>query len=105
MSTEKILELSGKSFKISAGAETVKADDDKMVRIYPIYYVLNGGANNSLNSKSYYQNGDGNITLYNPSKTNAVFGGWYDNAGFTGAPITEIDTSKKEEIKIYAKWQ
>ena len=39
-------------------------------------------------------------TLATPVKDNSVFGGWYENAEFTGSPVTEVQAGKT----YYAKW-
>ena len=39
-----------------------------------------------------------------PSRPGYAFLGWYDNATFTGEPVTRIDAAVAEEITLYAKW-
>ncbi len=44
------------------------------------------------------------IELSNASYSGVEFDGWYETADFTGDPITVIDTARKENITLYAKW-
>lgn len=46
------------------------------------------------------------ITLLTPYKVNCTFEGWYDNAEFTGSPITTLATAGVEykDYTLYAKW-
>lgn len=69
--------------------------------IYKIYYNLNGGYNNPSNPSSYRA---GTTTpLYNPTRPNYAFAGWYTNSGLTNR-ITSISSSQKGDITLYAKW-
>ena len=69
---------------------------------YTVTYNLNGGTNHVSNTATYtYGTG---LTLQNPTKTGYTFGGWYDNAGFTGSAITEISTTDIGDKTVYAKW-
>ena len=42
------------------------------------------------------------VTLVAPHKTGYIFDGWYDNAEFTGTPITTVNASTTGTL--YAKW-
>ena len=64
------------------------------------YYLDNGTATNP----SSYTVEDANILLNSATKTGYAFNGWYDNSGFTGTAITEIDTSQAKDINLYAKF-
>ena len=44
------------------------------------------------------------LTLQNPTKTGYTFGGWYDNADFTGSDISLISTTDIGDKTFYAKW-
>lgn len=69
--------------------------------IYKIYYNLNGGYNNPSNPSSYRA---GTTTpLYNPTRPNYAFAGWYTNSGLTNG-ITSISSSQKGDVALYAKW-
>ena len=41
-----------------------------------------------------------NNVLAKPEKENSIFGGWYDNANYTGNPVTTVG----EATTYYAKW-
>ena len=42
--------------------------------------------------------------LPTPSLEGYIFGGWYDNAEFTGSPLTEIVAGSQKAYQLYAKW-
>src|SRR5690606_26452328 len=44
------------------------------------------------------------VELPTPTRRGYVFKGWYDNAAFTGNPITTV-TEDTGSDKIYAKWE
>ena len=86
--------------------DTVTADTTLFAKwtanSYGITYNLNGGTNNGSNTATYnYGTG---LTLQNPTKTGYAFGGWYDNASFTGSAITSISTTDNGDKTFYAKW-
>jgi len=69
---------------------------------YTITYNLNGGVNDAANTATYTY-GVG-LTLSNPTQTGYTFGGWYDNASFTGTAITAISAAATGVVTLYAKW-
>ena len=70
---------------------------------YSITYHLNGGSH-SGNPASY--NAEmGTITLEDASKANYTFKGWYDNAEFTGSPVTRIVKGSTRNKELWAKWE
>ena len=70
---------------------------------YSITYHLNGGSH-SGNPASY--NAEmGTITLEDASKANYTFKGWYDNAEFTGSPVTRIVKGSTGNKELWAKWE
>ena len=80
---------------------------------YPIVYTLNDvspaghpATNPAANLTSYtvLTNGSGNISLLPASRNGYTFEGWYDNASFTGAPITGFSAMDAEAKHYYAKW-
>ena len=80
---------------------------------YPIVYTLNDGSpaghpatNPATNLTSYtvLTNGSGNISLLPASRNGYTFEGWYDNATFSGAPITGFSATDAEAKHFYAKW-
>jgi uncharacterized repeat protein (TIGR02543 family) len=68
---------------------------------YTINYELNGGTGDA---SATYTSDDLPYTLQTPTKANETFGGWYDDAGFSGGAITQIDTSNIGNKTLYAKW-
>ena len=75
--------------------------DTQPVFTYNINYVLNGGTNAPGNPTTY-TNLTG-ATLADATKTGYTFGGWYDNAGFNGDPITSIPAGMNGDKTVYAK--
>ena len=76
---------------------------DKIVGFteYSITYNLNGGTNSAKNISSFTKI-DVPIKLYDPTKENADFLGWYTTSDFSGEKVTEITTT--ENITLYARW-
>jgi uncharacterized repeat protein (TIGR02543 family) len=70
---------------------------------FTITYNLYGGTNSASNPASYTST-SATITLAAPSKTGCVFGGWFDNSGFTGTAITSIPTGSTGDKVFYARW-
>ena len=70
---------------------------------YTVTYVLSGGTNNAANKTSYTIN-DLDFKLGIPTFKEYEFGGWFDNQNFGGEPVTKIETSRLEDIVLYAKW-
>ena len=70
---------------------------------YTITYYLNGGTNNS-NNKTHYTIETETFNLLSPSRENYDFIGWYNNANFTGNPITQIVQGSTGFRSFYAKW-
>ncbi len=71
---------------------------------YKITYVLNGGENHHLNETSFNIS-DFTIRLWDASKEDCNFLGWYDNPEFSGQPIKNIVPSKTfHDVTLYAKF-
>lgn len=67
-----------------------------------ITYVLNGGVNATENPTEYFYN---ELTaLYEPTKADHVFIGWYLTEDFSGGKITEISATQTGDITLYAKF-
>lgn len=66
---------------------------------YKITYRLNGGKNHKSNPSQY---DGGRVKLYNPSRKNYAFKGWYTDKKFK-KKITII--KDKKNITVYAKWE
>lgn len=79
----------------------------KMNTPYSIMYNRNDGdwTDESTIIKSYNQF----MAVTLPSiaqikRTNFTFAGWYEDAAFTGEPVTEISVGSKQDKVYYAKW-
>lgn len=70
---------------------------------YDITYMLDGGTNNGSNPATYTIE-TSTITLLAATKDGFTFNGWYDNAGFTGDPISEIAIGSFGDVTLYAKF-
>ena len=72
--------------------------------VYAItYYDTDGETISSLQPATYVET-EGVASLPTPVKDGFRFFNWYDNADFYGAPVTEIPTTSKGLINLYAKW-
>ncbi len=69
---------------------------------YTITYELDGGVNNTNNPAIY--NRDSQITFLSPSKPDYTFKGWYDNASFSGQPVTGIALGTTGNKTFYARF-
>ena len=78
-------------------------DTKIIVTNYSITYVLNGGTNAAGNPTTYADN-VGVASFANPTRTGYQFAGWYDNASFTGSPVTNIPAGSSGDKTLYAKW-
>jgi uncharacterized repeat protein (TIGR02543 family) len=74
-----------------------------IVNIYDITYILNNGVNSQDNVATFTVE-DLTFTLFNPSRLGYTFNGWYDNANFTGTPVTSINQGTYRDVTVYAKW-
>ena len=63
----------------------------------------NGGTINSGNITEYTE-GIGATLPTDVTKDGHQFGGWYDNDGLTGSPVTAISTSDTGNKQYWAKW-
>ena len=75
---------------------------------YKVTYHLNGGkfnGNTSTTTVVQYYSSYKPVTLQTPAKANLDFAGWYENADFTGEPVTDwAARSRVGNIDLYAKW-
>lgn len=74
-------------------------------KIYTIAYNNLKDSDNSANPTSYTVE-DSNIILADlPNQGKYIFKGWYTSNDETGIKVTSIDTSKLENIILYAQWE
>ena len=70
---------------------------------YSITYHLNGGENDTGNPANYME--IETITLKPAVKTGYDFAGWYDNASYSGSPVTCIEKDSTGNKAFWAKWK
>ena len=69
---------------------------------YYIDYELQGGVNSAENPE-YYSEEDDAIKLWPATKEGSIFEGWYTDGNFENK-IEVLQTSRGEDITLYAKW-
>ncbi len=72
--------------------------------VYRIEYELLGGENAESNAAEYTIE-DGVIELEDGRREGYVFLGWYEDAECSGERISEIESGRCEDIRLYAKWE
>ena len=73
-------------------------------RVYGITYDYDGGAlPEGAGNPAGYDAING-AELNAPVRTGSVFGGWYDNPGLNGKPMTCIPEGSTGDRTLYAKW-
>lgn len=70
---------------------------------YTIAYNLDGGTLSG--QKTSYTINDSTYVLPTPTKEGFTFKGWYDNASFTGSPVTTLGAGSYGDKTYYAKWK
>ena len=75
--------------------------------VYPITYVMNDKPTSpaSAVTPTSYTVEDADFALGIPTRNGATFQGWYDNAAFSGSPVTTLHTMDAAPKTYYAKWQ
>ncbi len=69
---------------------------------YTITFESNGGS--AVDSQSYHVETP-TFTLPVPTKTGYAFGGWYENADFSGTKIERVVLGSTGNKELYAKWE
>ena len=69
---------------------------------YTLSYNTNGGS--YIPPQTGLYNAKVNLTTTNPTRQGYTFDGWYDNANFTGSPISDSVTLDKNKT-LYSKWK
>ena len=90
-------DITDDTFTMPANAVTVAA------LFAPDTYAVTLNTDGTCEPLTDYIYGVG-ATLPIPSKEKSHFLGWYDNAAFTGAPITAIGTEETGDKEFFAKW-
>jgi uncharacterized repeat protein (TIGR02543 family) len=70
---------------------------------YTITYNLNNGTNSASNPASFTVTSTA-ITLSAPTRAGFTFGGWFDNASFSGTAVTSIPAGSTGDKAFWAKW-
>lgn len=83
---------------------------DSLNEVYHITYVLNDNEDNKASFSDVPVESFNHLTQYfdlqEPNREYYYgFDGWYEDKDFSGEPITKIDTSRTENITLYAKWK
>ena len=86
----------------TTGNITCYAKWEKLIEVYNITYVLNGGALEP-GYVEVYEYGTV-VELPIPSKRGSVFMGWYENSSFNGDVVEKISATDKGNKKYYAMW-
>lgn len=69
---------------------------------YTLFYNTNGGS--YIPPQTGLYNATVNLTPKEPTRDGYAFDGWYDNANFTGSPISDSITLDRNKT-LYAKWK
>ena len=70
--------------------------------LYSITYHWNSGSLASGTAPGNYSIRSGNISLPLAKMAGGVFAGWYDNASFTGTPLTELSAGSSGDKEFWA---
>ena len=100
MHTESVVIVSGKKSAATRSIESINP-------MYTITYVLNGGAfvEGYAEPDKFIPNMEIQLpTMFEVSKDNNCFLGWYEDADFSGAPVDTILRGTGENKTFYAKW-
>lgn len=75
----------------------------KWSQAYTITYNTNGGLNDGRNPSVFTENTE-TFSLYEATKLNFTFLGWFDNEALSGTPVTQITKGTKSNVVLWAKW-
>ena len=103
----------GTSYKDGQEISNLTADSNGVVTLYAqwtanSYQVTlntNGGTIADGKGVTSYTYGVGATLPTEITRSNYSFQGWYEDAGFTGEPVTEITGTDTGDKTYYAKWQ
>ncbi|MBE6526220.1 MAG: hypothetical protein E7Z63_00405 [Thermoplasmata archaeon] len=81
----------------------LKGDKSDGETSYTLKYVTNGG--DAIDDKTFTKNTD-TFDLSTPVRSGSyTFLGWYENADFSGSPVSQVAKGTEKDITVYAKWQ
>jgi uncharacterized repeat protein (TIGR02543 family) len=80
--------------------KTYTLDRENLNLTYVITYHLWDGETET----GYYQHTDAALTFDAPTRTGYAFENWYDNADFSGEPVTTIPAGSVGNKNFYAEW-
>lgn len=102
----------GKSYDDEALVENLSLVNGTVINLYALWTPINYTISYNLDSGTNGENPTGynvesqGITLNNPTKDGGyVFNGWYDNTGFTGEKVTEIEAGSTGNLELHALWK
>lgn len=75
----------------------------KWATTFSITYNLGGGLNDGRNPATFTKNTE-TITLFEPTRVNYTFVGWFDNEALSGTAVTQIAKGTETNIVLWAKW-
>ena len=83
-------------------AENIEVIGSFELETYSINYMLNEGAHVGTPTIKY--NIKTEVALGEAERTGYTFEGWFDNAEFTGEPVTKIPVGETGNKKFWARW-
>jgi uncharacterized repeat protein (TIGR02543 family) len=90
--------------------ETITAGETGPKTFYAKWLTIENSITYTLNNGQFigsypqgYTTAEG-VTLVNPIRQGYTFEGWFDNAEFSGTPITVIEAGSQGNKHFYAKW-
>jgi uncharacterized repeat protein (TIGR02543 family) len=78
-------------------------DGETTPTAYAIAYELNGGTNAAANPVTYTGK-ELPLALAAPTREGHTFGGWYEDAAFSGNPVDRIPAGSTGDKAFHAKW-
>lgn len=91
--------------RIAGGYQSLAERFLSLDETYSIEYDDDGGSLKGGESKATLFSRKSIVSLPRMKKENAYFRGWYDNAAFSGSPVTEIPAGTTGNQHLYAKYQ
>ncbi len=91
--------------RIAGGYQSLAERFLSLDETYSIEYDDDGGSLQGGESKATLFSRKSIVQLPRMKKENAYFRGWYDNAAFSGSPVTEIPAGTTGNQHLYAKYQ